>query len=84
MHIEDVILSHNEHWKSKLFFLIVVGFGLSLIKARIAISSVFGGHLTSVNIPLPKKGGILHLLIGVRSLPLLNSRHNILPTLTSS
>jgi hypothetical protein len=32
--------------------LIVVGFGL--IKALIAISSVFGGHLTSVNIPLPK------------------------------
>jgi hypothetical protein len=48
----DQIKSHNEHWKSKLFFLIVVGFGL--IKALIAISSVFGGHLTSVNIPLPK------------------------------
>jgi hypothetical protein len=31
----------------------MVGFGL--IKALIAISSVFGGHLTSVNIPLPKK-----------------------------
>jgi hypothetical protein len=29
--------------------------GFGLIKALIAISSVFGQHLTSVNIPLPKK-----------------------------
>jgi hypothetical protein len=52
--------------------------------------SVFGRHLISINFPLKKwegyysaiVGGFLHLKVGINSLILWKSRHNIPPTPT--